>query len=513
MQSIDRRKLAALMFLHLLWGTVLWLSISNLGLGLSTDSVPLLFAGSNLAAGRALLSFDGSPLILWPPLYPILLATIHLLTGLSTFAAAHVLQVVAFLGISACLSVLSLRLFPDDLILALAASLLSEVGVVVVSSFSMVGSDYLHLFLVVLCALLVALYVEHPSGRLYLGIFAVAMLAMLQRYLGIATIAMAAAAMAWRTTGSLRQRLVRSAFISLAATPSVLWLVLTSPLDARRAPVSFTENFGWFSRGILGWFLPADAIQAHPVFYPTLLWILLALIAFGLWAGRSSVPPFAMPVLLFGAVYALVLFGSASIAYYNRLEGRFLLPLYIPFVVALLLAVQAALAAAHRRFPAFDIRARIAAFGLLAILFLLLLSVTLPAVLASHWGLAAGDNVFNTYEWHDNGALRYWQRHSPGGSYILLSNEPDGVAFYTQHSCSASPRRLSGPYGQVEFPVESYAASLFASGRPVYLLRIEPDDRSYYYKPEDLASIATVEQLYAGPGGAVYRLSPKPGGP
>src|SRR5512138_3359921 len=70
MQAIDRRKLATLMVLHLLWGFVLWFSISKLGLGISTDSVPMLFAGTDLFASRGFTSFDGSPVLAWPPLYP-----------------------------------------------------------------------------------------------------------------------------------------------------------------------------------------------------------------------------------------------------------------------------------------------------------------------------------------------------------------------------------------------------------------------------------------------------------
>ena len=55
----------------------------------------------------------------------------------------------------------------------------------------------------------------------------------------------------------------------------------------------------------------------------------------------------ATPVLLFGLFYLLALFGSASIAYFNKLAGRFLLPLYIPFITLVLLSVQLLLGAAR----------------------------------------------------------------------------------------------------------------------------------------------------------------------
>ncbi len=513
MQAVDRRRLSVLLVLQLLWGLVLWFSISKLGLGLSTDSVPMLFGGTNLAAGRGLLSFDGSPVILWPPLYPALLAAVHVLTGLGTFAAAHVLQVISFLGVSLSLSLLFLRIFPDDFPFAVSGAVLSNIGLVVVAGFGMVGSDYLHLFLVLLCALLVALYVEQPSGRLYVAMFVAAMLATLERYLGLAAISMAALSTLLWSTGSPGQRLVRSGFLLLAALPSAVWLLLASPLVSHRPPATFGKNFGWFSNAVLGWFLSSDAIQAHPVFYITLLWIAIALVAFALWVARRSLPRFSVSILLFGLLYTLALFGSAAVSYYNRLEGRFLLPLYIPSVVGLLLAMKIALAALRRTWPARYAVGRLAAFGALGLLAVLLLSVTLPSVIASHSGISGpADNVFNDLSWRSNDALHYWQSHRPAGSYVLLSNQPDGVAFYTGHACDASPRRRLGPYGPDEFPVDAYASTLFGSGQPVYIVWIEPNDLDYYYKPEDLAPIAEVEQLYSGSGGAVFRLTPKPGG-
>ena len=512
MQAIAWKKLSVPMVFHLLWGSVLWFSISKLGLGLSTDSVHLLFAGMNLASGRGLISFDGSPVLVWPPLYPLLLAALHLLTGLSTFAAAHVLQIVAFFGISLCLSIFSLHLFPDDFPFVLAGSILSDIGIVVVASFGMVGSDYVHLFLVVLCVLLTALYVEQPSGRLYLAVFVAAMLAMLQRYLGLAAIATAATAMLVWAKGSPSQHLLRAAFLALAAVPSTLWLLLTSPHIARRAPVSLGENFTWFSQSILEWLFPAASIQAHPVFSLALLWIAIALLALVLWLGRRTLRSFAASMLLFGLLYTLALFGSASIAYYNRLEGRFLLPLYIPLIMASLLALHILLGALHARSPSRYPVGRLAAFGMLAVLAILLLGAAVPAVQASHSGIdGPGENSFNTLAWHANRPLFFWQAHHPEGDYLLLSNQPDGVAFYTQHFCDASPRRRSGPYGTVEYPIESYASTLFASGQDVYLIWVEPNSQDFYYQPADLGSIANLEKLYSSLDGAIYRLTPAPG--
>ena len=82
---------------------------------------------------------------------------------------------------------------------------------------------------------------------------------------------------------------------------------------------------------------------------------------------------------------------------------------------------------------------------------------------------------------------RYWLAHPPEGEYIVLSNYSDLVAFASQRACLPSPRKKSGPYGTVEYPVAEYATELFSAGQEVYLIWIEPNAHDYFYSPEDTA--------------------------
>ena len=240
----------------------------------------------------------------------------------------------AFIGLSLCLSLLFLKIFPGNFLLAFAGNLLSDMGVVVLTGFNMVGSDYVHLALVILFIWLAGTYLENNSPRIFLAMFVVGMLAMLQRYLGIAVIATGAVTVFFFSGGALSQRIGRSLLISLAALPSGVWLFITSRLVERRAPISFAENFNWFSKSILEWFFPAEALKAHLGLYIVCLWILIfGLIVFlFLGSSPSSVfsPSYASPVFVFGILYLVALFGSASIAYYNKLGGGSCCPFIFP---------------------------------------------------------------------------------------------------------------------------------------------------------------------------------------
>lgn len=273
MKWTQERKLVALMTFHMLWGLVLWFSISKYGLGISTDSTHLLFAGLNLSQGKGLFSFDGSFVASWPPLYPMLLALIHLVTRFDPFISATILQVISFVGISICLSILFLKIFSDNFLLALAANVLSDVGMAIPDSFGFVDSDYLHLFFVLFFVVLAGYYIERKSPRILLGMSVVGMLAMLDRYLGIAVIGTGVAIVFFSETESWRQRMIRSSLMALSALPAGIWLYVAS--TGYRGPESFAENFSWFSRSILEWFFQTRTIQSHLNLYITALWILI----------------------------------------------------------------------------------------------------------------------------------------------------------------------------------------------------------------------------------------------
>ena len=191
---------------------------------------------------------------------------------------------------------------------------------------------------------------ETKSPRILLGMTAVGMLAMLDRYLGIAAIAAGVAMIFFSRTENWRQRMIRSSLMALSALPAGIWLYVSSP--GYRGPESFTENFFWFSTSILQWFFPISSKEPHLWLYISLLWLSIGVMIFLLFHFSQQYKifsPHVISILVYGLLYLLVLFGSASIAYFNKLTGRFLLPVYIPFITLLVLAVDILMRLIHQR--------------------------------------------------------------------------------------------------------------------------------------------------------------------
>ncbi|MBV6396594.1 MAG: hypothetical protein HFACDABA_02194 [Anaerolineales bacterium] len=504
--SLTARKSGVWISLHLAWGFALGQSISKYGLGVSTDAAHYMFAGLNLADGRGLTLFGGAPYAQWPPLYPAALAGIHALSGWDMLAAAQALQWWTWLLLSLCISILCLRIFPQRFWLALSAALLAQSGTVMIFAFQSAGSDYLHLLFVLLFVWQAGDYMRAPGTSSLAGMLLFAALGTLTRYTGLTLLIMGALILVWKPGGSLWRRLARGLWMGLAALPSALWyLAVFNERGQGRPPISLVENVRTFTLSILGWWMPVPDSKPAQFFWILLFWLAFALaVSFFTRRPRDArrMNEYSMALLGYGFLYAATLFVVARLAYFNKLSDRFLLPLYIPMIVFLLLCIETFMTGTRR-----GANTRLVLGGAaVALISLPLLFFAYRAITqAQARGVAAG-NLFNTSAWHENSALRYWKEHPPQGDFIVYANSPAGVAFHTWEDILASPRKFAGPFSDVQLPMP---ADLIPPGAQAYLIWIEPDAYSHLYTRAEINRAFQLIPLYEGADGGVYRLAPR----
>jgi hypothetical protein len=494
-----RRNLAALLAFHVAWAFVLWLSISKFGLGVSSDSVDYMFTGVNLVEGRGLISYDGSPFYLWPPLYPMLIGFVHLF-GFKAFASAHIIQFPACALIAYLSSVLFLKIF-DNFALALLAAFLLAMGPVVISSFQMVGPDYLFILFPILLTLLIGNYADSQKAATLILIGLIASLGMLLRYIGYTLVLAGLLAVIRYSSGSALKRTLRTASVGLFAIPPGLWMLYTwmATSGQRRAPLALFDYIKQFTGGILEWVMTAPNYSDVNAWHLAVVWIpIMTFIVFAILLARrtSFFSPYTAPILAHGLLYTIFIFINASIAYFNRLNGRFLLPIYLPLVILVLLVIQ------HNRSRSFT---RLGVF-LVILVTTLQLQRTVTLMRDSVNGTIPY-NAYNTREWNENAVLNYWKENLPRGDFILLSNYDAGVAFQTDHMTIASPRKTE-IYGTEIIPLSIYEDEIFQPSMETYLIWIEPNAYKHVYEPLELDPIAKIERLFKHKDGAVYRLTP-----
>ena len=506
-----RNKLLMLLGFHACWGVLLALSISNYGLGVSTDATAYMFTGMNWVRGNGLVDFSGTEYILWPPLYPMLIGFLHVL-GLSPFAAAHVIQFFAFAMVSYFSSAILLKLFPDDLAFAFLGAFLIATGPIVVSTFYMVGTDYLFMAFTVAAAWLVQRYSEKQDGATLTLIGLTVSLAMLTRYIGYALVLSALLAVLYYSNGSFLKRTLRCAYAGIFSLIPFLWMLntWTTTSDGRREPLSFIEYASQFTVGTMAWFTTEvpDTNDATAVHYG-MIWgpVLLAFILlFVLSHKRKLLNPAATFMIGFGVIYTAALFTNALIAYFNRLWGRFQLPDYVPLVFLFLLVISYGLRYLKEHHSRVYAPAAILGVGFLLVVSVAQVNRTVLLMRDAIQG-DIPENGINTGEMNENSIIQYWKANPPQGEYHLFSNYQALAAFHAQHNANASPRK-SPVYGDEVYPLEDYVGSLFPDERDVYLLWIEPNAYEHVYLPYEFAPIAEIEVIIENEDGGIYRLRP-----
>ena len=506
-----RNKLLILLVFHACWGLMLALSISKYGLGVSTDATAYMFAGASWVEGNGLVDFSGGQYVLWPPLYPMLIGFLHL-TGLSTFAAAHVIQFAAFGLIAYFSSVLLLKLFPDDLAFAFLGAFLVAIAPVSVSTFLMVGTDYLFMLFPIIAALLVQRYSEKQDWTTLTLLGLTVALAMLTRYIGYALVLSALTAVLYYSNGSPLKRILHAAYTGIFSLVPFLWMLNTwaQTTEGRRAPLSFGEYASQFTIGIIAWFttnLPdtneTTALHYWLTWTPVVIaFILLAVIA----KQVRTLKPALVFTLGFGVVYTVALFTNAMIAYFNRLWGRFQLPELIPLMLLFLFVIGYGV----RHLKEHRSRAYVP-LGILGFGFLLLVSVsqfnrTVLLLQDAATGVIP-ENGVNTGEMNENSIIQYWKENPPEGEYLLFSNYAAVAAFHAQHTANASPRK--GPqYSDEVYSLEDFVGYLFPNEADTYLMWIEPNSYEHVYLPHEFAPIAEIEVIIENEDGGIYRLHP-----
>jgi len=104
MNTVRSRILLAV--LSLAAATTVLVSTNRYGAGLSPDSVNYVAAARSFAAGKGLAMYDGSPFVILAPLYPTLLGSVSLITGLDPLSFTHIVNAILFAAIVSLAGVL-----------------------------------------------------------------------------------------------------------------------------------------------------------------------------------------------------------------------------------------------------------------------------------------------------------------------------------------------------------------------------------------------------------------------
>ncbi len=511
-----------------------WVREIPYGAGSSPDSVAYISGARNLLAGKGFILFTSDFWAIWPPLFPIVLAGLGLF-GSTPLAVAGPLNALAFGAIVFVTTQWLRRQGRSPFLVAwLGLALAVSPPLVLVATY--VWSEPLFILLTVLGLIRLDRYLATGQRGPWLEAVLYAALACLTRYLGLALVIAAAGVLLGAQAPSLRRRAARAlAFAGLAVMPLGLWLLRNVWVGG-----SLTDHYfytvperSWAVNVAAAFFTLAEwGVGRLDLQEVWLAWLLSVHTQYGLalrggilgggalllglliWSSRLGYLRWRQPrttelLVLFIGVYATLAIVGVTVQGVERINHRYLAPLYVPLACLGIRALDKAFPhwpkriawprgprAAHR--TTLDARTGVlmAALGLglgpHAFLYV--------HAFRTHWDHGRG---LTTARWIESETLDYLKRHPLSGA--VWSNETMALYLHTD---------LPGPYNRVRETLDRtlYVLTVDWANKEKYIVWFfdqgSGHNRRYPYTAHDLRSLPHVKRVAELADGFIWKFDP-----
>jgi len=308
------------------------LTTGHYGPGLTTDSVYYVSSARNLAQGDGFVSFDGTPMLSWPPLYPMVLSVSAFLGG-DVIEFARWFNALLFCLIILLTITITEKIYGSRLCALIAGLLMLFSGTVLNVSIN-IWSEALFIALILLATIFAhKIAVSEKTETKHVILFGTATaMACLTRYAGVAVYLAGVLFLMILASASLKKKLyLVTIYSAFSLLPIAIWLARNIILHGSMTGPRTPGTAGFFENIVL-----VIRQTAFALFYNSSIGV-IALVLAALFAGIFGWKIFRKSgkwsfILLFIAVYIAFLIVTSSLVSFDAINDRLLSPI-VPFVI------------------------------------------------------------------------------------------------------------------------------------------------------------------------------------
>lgn len=497
-------------------GTVtILLTTRNYGAGLSPDSVGYIATARHIATGTGAVTYDGTPLLVQPPLYPALLATIDYVFGIDPLSSAHIVNAVLF-GLIVYLSgLLFLKHLKSSAAFALLGTASVLVAVPLIQVSLMAWSEPLFICFVLLYLILCESYLAKADTTSLLLLSLSVALACLTRYIGVVLILTGVVSILLLRRDSPRVKFRHLfLFVSISALSIGMWVIrnylLSGTLFGPRASSIYTlsQNLTFAFNTFLSWYIPGR-ISEHR----SILMLLSATIGFlaglstrGNWSKVRTILLEIWPMLFFIIAYVGFLVVSSTTTAYDQIGDRLLSPVFVPITLLLLfLAAKILTSLTERRLS------QKGADILLAVAIAVWCLVCLARATQLITNAMSQGQGYSGESWRNSQTIEYLLQNrvlESSECEIIYTNDPDALYILANRTAKTSPMRTMYNSPEIVNDISNLRGS-WPEESNACLIWFDKIDRRYLFTVDELQTIANVQPIIRLEDGAVYSVTRK----
>ena len=335
-----------LVLLALLAAAFIFLATSRYGAGLTPDLVDYIGTARNIIAGAGFNTYDGNPIVSWPPLYPVLLALVSVIFRSDPLFLANVLNAFIFgliVYVGGVLTFKHLSTFPA---LAFVGTLAILVSIPLFKVSIMAWSEPLFILLLLLGLLFAKSYLEKKDILSLMLLSISVALASLTRYIGVTLILWGVFIIIGFYRDTLKNKLVHLSLFTLISFPPIgIWLirnyVISSTLFGPRTSSAhgLSQNLIAVFNSLKIWYIPgiiADHLPTTLIFLGVVFSFFVGLNLKDNWQSMKVVLRQDSSIIVFIIVYTTFLVISSTTSAFDAINDRLLSPIYVPLTLLLL---------------------------------------------------------------------------------------------------------------------------------------------------------------------------------
>ena len=495
---------AAAVTLGVLGSLLILLATSRYGVGLSPDSASYIAAARSLLAGRGYLDYNGDPMVLFPPLYPTLIALGSLIWPDPIFVARYVNA--ASFGLIVFFSSRWLARQSDSLLPLLIGSLLVLLSVPLIRVSVYAWTECVFILFTLLFLLQIERYRGSSKDVDIMLSAAFAALAFLTRYIGFTVILTGAALVLLHRGSSLARKIKHMVvFLTVSIAPIAPWFLRNklgySTFTGGRFPGLATLSGLTHTTvdTITSWWFPEVLPFAARVALSAIIGALVVGGIVALWCNQARFVIYKVnacaPMLLFIGVYISSLLVVLRYIAADPPDNRYLSPVYVPLVLVLTILVVTA--GNGTRLLSNKPTELLAALSLAV----WILYPASQATTLIYTYLDNGAGGFHQTRWARSDLLDYLALHDLDG--LIYNNAPSVLYFATGRVAKRSPRKYGLASRLPTDDLVTFEKSL-AGDQPVYLVWFDGAGGEYSYSLQEIRARFDTEQVAQRADGSIY---------
>lgn len=486
------------------------------GTAVSPDSIFYISTARNLAEGNGLISFDGAPLILWPPLYPIILAIPDIIFNIDPLVSSPVINALIF-GFTIFFSgLLFNRYLVSTPVYPLLGATMVLFSPVLQDLSTKAWSENLFILLIIIFLFYLDNYLNKKKFYALIIISITAGLAYLTRYIGIVLLLTGFIVIILHPWDKLKKRLVSAIIFSLIAVLPVILMVVRNyllnglPMGVRSiGQTTLFQNLILLFNTIISWsYFPPKSISGRIII---LLALITILILFSRFINKDSFRKIkdriilSFPIFAFIIIYLVFILYSTTKYLLDPIGVRFLSPIYIPVCLVFLLIIDLLLDPV-RDHKSNKIVNTIFITGLAIWIILYPMKGTFRKTI--YW-MEYGTGGFTSTEWNNSPLIKYMKVFPLKQDQKVFSNEPE--ILYIQTNIISFPDIITVKAGTDDLIKESDKSHLdsIISSNDVFVW-FRKYSESYPVTKEQLDNSSNLKNIIQLEDGAVYTLLKNP---